>query len=113
MEYVERGNLEGEDLRKYLTELLWTVGDEQIDAIVLGCTHYPFARKMIQQIVGETVAIYDGGPGTAREMKRRLQAAGLLSDSQNKGSIIFENSYTDPLLREREERLCEMLLAKM
>lgn len=113
MEYVERGNLEGEDLRKYLTELLWTVGDEQIDAIVLGCTHYPFARKMIQQIVGEAVAIYDGGPGTAREMKRRLQAAGLLSDSQNRGSIIFENSYTDPLLREREERLCEMLLAKM
>lgn len=113
MEYVERGNLEGEDLRKYLTELLWTVGDEQIDAIVLGCTHYPFARKMIQQIVGESVLIYDGGPGTAREMKRRLQVAGLLSDFQNKGSIIFENSYTDPLAREREERLCEMLLAKM
>lgn len=113
MEYVERGNLEGEDLRKYLTELLWTVGDEQIDAIVLGCTHYPFARKMIQELVGEAVAIYDGGPGTAREMKRRLQVAGLLSDSQNKGSIIFENSYTDPLAREREERLCKMLLAKM
>ena len=113
MEYVERGNLEGEDLRKYLTELLWTVGDEPIDAIVLGCTHYPFARKMIQRIAGEDVAIYDGGPGTAREMKRRLQVAGLLSDFPKKGNIVFENSYTDPLSMAREEKLCEMLLAKM
>lgn len=110
MEYVERGDLDGEDLRKYLTELFWSVDHEPIDAIVLGCTHYPFARAMICQVVGETVRIYDGGPGTAREMRRRLQEAGLLNDSEGKGKVIFQNSYTDSDAKKREQELCKKLL---
>lgn len=110
MEYVERGDLDGEDLRKYLTELLWSVNDEPIDAVVLGCTHYPFAKPMIRQVVGENVKIYDGGPGTAREMKRRLQEAGIINDVQEKGKVIFQNSYSDPETMKREQLLCEKLL---
>lgn len=110
MEYVERGNLAGEDLQKYLTELFWSVDDEPMDAIVLGCTHYPFARQAIRQVVGTEVKIYDGGAGTAREMKRRLQEAGLLQESAGTGRVIFENSYTDPDAMAKEQKLCERLL---
>lgn len=113
MEYVERGNLEGEDLQEYLTGLLKTAGEAKIDAIVLGCTHYLFVKKMICRVVGESVAIYDGGPGTAREMKRRLQEAGLLSDIQGGGRVVFQNSYEDKNAVEQEKKLCEMLLAQM
>lgn len=107
MEFIERGDLEGEGLRKYLTELFWSVDQEPIDGIVLGCTHYPFARKMIQKVVGEQVTIYDGGPGTAREMKRRLAEAGLLNEQKERGGVRFLNSRNTV----EELALCERLLS--
>ena len=66
----------------------------QLDALVLGCTHYPFIRSAIRTVVGEGVDILDGGEGTARETKRRLEEAGLLSDGE--GSLTVENSSNDP-----------------
>lgn len=107
MEFIERGDLEGEDLQRYLTELFWSVNQEPIDGIVLGCTHYPFARKLIQKVVGEHVAIYDGGAGTAREMRRQLTEAGLRNDRVERGSVRFLNSQDTGA----ELSLCEKLLA--
>lgn len=106
MDFVERGDLDGEDLHKYLTELLYSYGDHQVDAAVLGCTHYPFARKQIQRVLGESVQIFDGGAGTAREMHRRLKESGLLYEGNRQGHIQFENSLDD----ERKIDLCKMLL---
>ena len=71
MDFIERGDLDGEDLHKYLEDLLYSYRENQVDAAVLGCTHYPFARKQIQQVLGENVKIFDGGEGTAREMKKK------------------------------------------
>lgn len=106
MEYIERGDLEGDDLRGYLTELFWSISQKPIDGIVLGCTHYPFARDLIQKIVGESVTIYDGGPGTAREMRRRLAEAGLLNQREERGHVRFLNSRNTA----SEIALCEKLL---
>ena len=50
--------------------------------------------------------ILDGGEGTAREMKRRLEVAGLLNPSKEKGEILFENSLED----ENKIKLCKWLL---
>lgn len=92
MDFVERGDLDGEDLHKYLTELLYDYRDDAVDAVVLGCTHYPFARRQIERVLGPHVRIFDGGEGTAREMKRRLAAAGLLRGENRQGTVVFENS---------------------
>ena len=62
----------------------------KLDALVLGCTHYPFAAKAISRILGEQVQLLDGGDGTARETKRRLEAAGLLR--QGEGEVVIEDS---------------------
>ena len=91
VEFVESGNTDGDDLRAFLEELL-TPYLREIDSIVLGCTHYPFVRGVIQQMAGERVRIFDGGSGTAREMQRRLTAAGLRTTSKAPGSVHFENS---------------------
>lgn len=106
MDYVERGDLHSPDFRKYLEELLYEYTQDKVDAAVLGCTHYPFARDLIQEILGEDVVILDGGEGTAREMKRRLEVAGLLNPSKEKGEILFENSLED----ENKIKLCKRLL---
>ena len=74
----------------------------KLDAVVLGCTHYPFAAEAISRILGTDTVLLDGGEGTARETKRRLENAGLLCDGP--GSVQMENSLADPeiLLRSME-----------
>ena len=62
-----------------------------LDALVLGCTHYPFAAKAISRILGDSVVLLDGGEGTARETQRRLREAGLLS-TKTYGTVILESS---------------------
>ena len=61
-----------------------------LDALVLGCTHYPFAAEMLQKILGPNTELLDGGDGVARQTKRRLAAADLLWDGP--GELIIENS---------------------
>ena len=52
----------------------------QIDTLVLGCTHYPYAQAQLQFLVGPQVRIIETGRAVARQTQRLLQAAGLLSD---------------------------------
>ena len=106
MEFIEAGDLESDRLHDFLEKLLAPYLDKKLDSIVLGCTHYPFARKMIRSIVGDAVAIFDGGEGTAREMRRRLAAADLLNPSEEAGWVRFENS----VATEAELALCQRLL---
>lgn len=63
----------------------------KLDALVLGCTHYPFAVDVIREILGDRVDILHGGPGTARETQRRLAERDLLK-TQGEGSLTVENS---------------------
>lgn len=106
MEFVEAGDLTSERLHDFLQELLTPYLGKELDSVVLGCTHYPFARRMIQTIVGDSVTIFDGGEGTAREMRRRLAAADLLNPSKEQGWVKFENS----LATMEELALCRRLL---
>ena len=50
-----------------------------IDVLVLGCTHYPFAGDLLQQIVGDAVQLLEPGEPVARQTRRLLQQHGLLS----------------------------------
>ncbi len=98
MEFVEEGSLDTPQLRRYLQELLTPYLEKFApDAIVLGCTHYPFVRPLIRQIAGERVRIFDGGAGTARELQRRLKMENLLSDPSSQGSITFDESLPEKI----------------
>lgn len=92
VEFVENGDLASEELTAYLTEIFAPYRDKPIDSVVLGCTHFPFAAAMIQRVLGDEVHMFDGGPGTARETRRRLEAAHLLNMRIEQGQVQFENS---------------------
>lgn len=92
MEFIERGILDGEELEIYLTEKLNEYRIPKISSIVLGCTHYPFISKTLSKIVGDDITIIDGGLGTAKEIRRRLEEKRLLTDSKEKGKIQIFNS---------------------
>lgn len=74
----------------------------RLEAVVLGCTHYPFARHIISALLPDT-QLLDGGEGTARQTQRLLAQAGLLSDGP--GEIIIESSSPDPAVLRRAQAL--------
>ena len=75
-----------------------------LDALVLGCTHYPLVKEKIAKVMGSTTCLLDGGAGTARQTRRLLEEAGLLWDGS--GRLRIENSSPN----DRMLRLCEKLL---
>ena len=96
VEFVERGEVAGDALHVFLLELLAPLKNEALDAVVLGCTHYPFVKDEIASILGKDVLIFDGSIGTARETRRRLEAQGILNDAMNKGTlVVLDSSYPD------------------
>ena len=111
MEYVERGLSHTPEVESFLRVLLAEYTAEgpfgPMDAVVMGCTHYPFVAAEIQKVLGENCRVFDGAEGTAREMRRRIEAAGLLNaEPSRKGSVSFVNSSNDS----EKIKLCERLL---
>ena len=89
VELVEQGKGDTPDAEVLLTRIL---GDHigKLDALVLGCTHYPLVAPALRKVLGPRIVLLDGGEGTARETKRRLELAGLLSEG--KSEILWQNS---------------------
>ena len=78
----------------------------KLDAIVLGCTHYPFAAETVTDILGKNTVCLDGGEETARNTMNRLRDAGLLADGEPE--IVWQNSLDDPRMLELSRQLLEM-----
>jgi len=62
------------------------------DTIVLGCTHYLFLADLIREIAGNEVRVIDTGIAVAREVRRRLEGAGILSGEEKNGDEQFWTS---------------------
>ena len=107
MEFVESGHYNSKAVTDFLSQLLYDYRDNAVDAAVLGCTHYPFVRKQIQEILGEKTQIFDGAYGTAKELRRRIEEAGLSHpDQKRRGTVTFRNSAPTP----EKMALCRELL---
>ena len=65
---------------------------EQIDTVVLGCTHYPFVIPLIQEIVGPSVQVIDPAPAIARQTRRLLEQHGWLAQGAAAGTLRFVTS---------------------
>lgn len=103
-ELVEQGKANGAQARALLEPILEPyIG--RLDALVLGCTHYPFAEKLLRQLLGAELPLLDGGEGTARETRRRLAQSGLLYDGP--GEICWENSLNSTDIMELSKFLLE------
>jgi glutamate racemase len=76
---------------KYLKEIV----EKNVNALVLGCTHYPILRDVIQETVGADVILIDSGEATAEEVKQLLANKNLTNKN--------------PLKREITRRLCDDL----
>ena len=88
-ECVERGQLASAATRTLVKRYVQPIVDKGADVLVLGCTHYPFLRPLIEEIAGPGIEIIDPATAVARELRRRLDSADLLNTSSVSGTEQF------------------------
>ena len=104
VELIEQGKADAPETEQLLRKTL-TPYAHKLDALVLGCTHYPFVKNTVTRILGPDTVLFDGGEGTARQARRCLEERGLLNDGQ--GSVTVENSLGTPALLQLSYALLE------
>ena len=87
VELVESGVLLGEQVDTVLSPILDPLLEQQVDVIVLGCTHYPFLRDAIEAYTGPGVRVIDSGEAIARRTMNLLQADRMLHERGVLGSL--------------------------
>ena len=61
----------------------------QVDTVILGCTHYPLVRPVLQRELGRGVAIVSSGEAIAHEVESRLREADAENDEARRGNYSF------------------------
>ena len=93
MEFVEHGDLDGQELDDYFAEKLSPVLTDDTESIVLGCTHYPFLLPVFRQVIGERgVAVVDPSPAVGRRVGQLLDQYDLRAEkgaTANYGFLTF------------------------
>lgn len=78
---IEAGDLDGPETRAILERAITPMLARGMDALVLGCTHYPFVRPLVEQIAGPGVRVIDPAPAVARQARRLLPTAPAVGGS--------------------------------
>lgn len=109
VERIEDGQLDGEETAVLLQNCVQPMLDAGVDTLVLGCTHYPFIRPLLEQICQtntspepvegrsstgsvRTISIIDPAPAIARQTTRLLAKNGLKNDAGAMGSLLLYTS---------------------
>lgn len=90
VECVERGELNHHNTFELIQQYCQPLLNQGANTIVLGCTHYPFVRPLIEQITGPDVTLIDTGAAVAKHLQKRLLAMDLLTQpKQSEPDITF------------------------
>jgi glutamate racemase len=92
VECVERGELDSAQTRELLEGYVAPLLAAGADTLVLGCTHYPFLRSLLAELVGDSVALIDTGAAVARQVERRLNEMGIRNAEATAGTLRFWTS---------------------
>jgi len=92
VEQVERGALDDAQTRALVARYTAPLLAQHADVLVLGCTHYPFLRPLIEEVVGPQVRVLDTGEAVARQTRRVLEREGLLGSAPPPGRIEWHTS---------------------
>jgi len=80
---VEAGDLDSPATRAILERAIHPMQRQGVDALVLGCTHYPFTLPLMREIAGPSVQIIDPAPAVARRVRSLLAERGWLAESSH------------------------------
>jgi glutamate racemase len=78
VEFVERGEFDSEQVHVLATALLAPAKEAKVDALLLGCTHYPYLARTLSDVMGRDVVLVSSADETAFEVRRLMIEGGLL-----------------------------------
>ena len=97
VELIEAGKLDAKETKELLWHYVEPMLSEDIDALVLGCTHYPYLIPLLKTMVPATVQIIDSGFAVAKQTKAILTKEDLLASSHNNTHQFYTNAAIDTL----------------
>ena len=101
---IEAGKADGEETLELLAKHLEPIQDAGADTLVLGCTHYPFLRKAIRKLLGDSITLIDTSEAVVRQLKRQLENKATALPQDTCGSVLFMSSKDEvTLLRMAQE----------
>lgn len=80
VELIEAGDLHSEAMRQLLAGYLEPLLAAGCDTLILGCTHYPFLKPLLKQMIPADISLIDTGAAVARQLQRLLAERDLLAD---------------------------------
>jgi glutamate racemase len=95
---IEAGKANSEETLDLLGKHLEPILDASADTLVLGCTHYPFLRKSIRKLLGNSITLIDTSDAVVRQLGRQLETLALNPDSVEHGSVTFISSKNETSL---------------
>ena len=95
VEQIELGELNSPKTLQLINQYTKPLLDENADTIVLGCTHYPFVKSAIQNIVGEHIHLIDTGAAVAKQLHAKLEESQLLTDASNEAEVLIWTNSND------------------
>lgn len=108
VELVEKNRENTPESNEILTRYFSEIIRQKIDTVVLGCTHYPFLKNEIEQIIsGHDIKILDAATAVAKQTTKILKEQNLLTNSTDKGKIEFYSSLTDEYTQILEKKYRE------
>jgi len=102
---AEAGETDTPHAREVIQRRLSPLLDAGIDQLVLGCTHFPFLKRAIQDAVGSDVTIVDPSPAVARQVGRVLDQRGERIDNPMRGPVLACTTGDPDALRAVAEKL--------
>lgn len=87
VELVEEGRLSGSEAEDVVKASLVPLLSAGADIIVLGCTHYPFLRPVLQKVAGPDIRFIDPAPAVARQLVHVLERDGMLSAGESSSAL--------------------------
>lgn len=106
--FIEEGEIENEAIKIIIKNYLSGFKKDNINTLILGCTHYPIIKNEISQIVGKKVNLINPGESIAREVALYLEDKDLLNTQKTLGDTRY--FVTD--LTDRFTKMAEMFLGK-
>jgi glutamate racemase len=92
VEFVERDQTTGDEVMVLAERLLAPVRDAGVDALLLGCTHYPYLSRVISDVMGSNVVLVSSADETALVVKQELEATQLMRAGATTGEHKFLSS---------------------
>jgi len=92
VELIESGKIDSDEMNHLLTKYLTPMIKENIDYLVLGCSHYPFLIPKIKKILPEKISIIDSGKAVAKQVQSILNKRDVLSSNNSPINEFYTNN---------------------